>query len=156
MPKEIEKKFLVKEIPSKIKVGSTQQIIQNYLAIGNEEVRIRLKKEQGKELDLTLAIKRGSGLEREEITNVISFETYKQLSASCLHLPIIKERSIVPYGLYTIEIDTYANKQLIVAEVEFESVAMAKAFIPPIWFGQDVTEDKDYKNQNLWKQWQSV
>lgn len=38
---------------------------------------------------------------------------------------------------------------LMLAEVEFLSEDAAGAFIPPDWFGEDVTEDKRYKNSAL-------
>ena len=40
---------------------------------------------------------------------------------------------------------------LIIAEVEFPTVEAANAFVPPEWFGEDVTEDPAYSNSNLSK-----
>lgn len=50
-------------------------------------------------------------------------------------------------------VDVYSGnlEGLVVAEVEFASVAEAEAFVPPSWFGQDITSDKRYKNANLAK-----
>jgi len=36
-------------------------------------------------------------------------------------------------------------------EVEFSSVAQAEAFVPPAWFGKEITEDIRYKNTHLSK-----
>jgi adenylate cyclase len=36
-----------------------------------------------------------------------------------------------------------------VAEVEFPSDEEAAQFVPPPWFGLEVTEDEHYKNVNL-------
>jgi adenylate cyclase len=70
-----------------------------------------------------------------------------------------KVRFEIPYGLQTIELDVYtgAHEGLVVAEVEFSNNAetdlspweQVGAFMEPRWFGQDVTEDKAYKNKNL-------
>lgn len=155
MPKEIERKFLIEEMPFTENIIGRQYISQNYLATGDEEVRIRYKKERNTEPDLTLSIKRGSGLEREEITNIITRETYNQLALNCSTKPIIKTRILVQHGKHLLEIDTYENHPLIVGEVEFGSLKEAESFIPPTWFGQEVTEDASYKNQNLWKKWQT-
>jgi adenylate cyclase len=38
---------------------------------------------------------------------------------------------------------------LISAEVEFSNEAESNEFIPPQWLGQEVTDDKRYKNQSL-------
>jgi len=37
------------------------------------------------------------------------------------------------------------------AEVEFSSVEEAEAFIPPSWFGRDVTFSGEYQNSRLSK-----
>jgi CYTH domain-containing protein len=38
---------------------------------------------------------------------------------------------------------------LVLAEVEFASREKSEEFEPPDWFGEEVTEDIRYKNQNL-------
>ena len=38
---------------------------------------------------------------------------------------------------------------LMLAEVEFETELEAVAFIPPEWFGRDVTFEKEYHNSTL-------
>ena len=43
------------------------------------------------------------------------------------------------------------NKPLILAEVEFPDVEDANAFVPPKWFGEDVTYSSKYHNSNLSK-----
>ena len=35
------------------------------------------------------------------------------------------------------------------AEVEFASIEEANAFLPPDWFGHDVTMDRRYHNVNM-------
>jgi CYTH domain-containing protein len=52
---------------------------------------------------------------------------------------------------YEVEVDFYEELNLIVAEIEFTTEAAANLFIKPDWFDEDVTDDKSYKNQNLWK-----
>lgn len=38
---------------------------------------------------------------------------------------------------------------LVTVETEFSSEEQAEAFVKPSWFGDDITEDKRYKNKNL-------
>ncbi|MEA2658813.1 MAG: hypothetical protein QOF64_1409 [Candidatus Binatota bacterium] len=38
---------------------------------------------------------------------------------------------------------------LVLAEIEFPSREKSEEFKPPDWFGEEVTEDIRYKNQNL-------
>ena len=40
---------------------------------------------------------------------------------------------------------------LVLAEVEFESEEEANAFVPPQWFGEDVTFDGRYHNSYMSK-----
>jgi len=42
-------------------------------------------------------------------------------------------------------------KGLYLAEVEFENEKEAEEFIPPIWFGEDVTFKTEYHNSNMSK-----
>ena len=156
MGKEIEKKYLVTE-ESLLNLGLHRTkgkviIEQNYLAIGNEEVRIR-KKVKDDEDKYTLTIKIGSGLEREEIENEITKETYKQINSNISTKPIIKYRETVLIDDLTLEIDTYVNEEfneLMVAEIEFNSIDEVNENILPNWAIQDITYDKSFKNQSLW------
>ena len=50
-----------------------------------------------------------------------------------------------------LELDVYHGRLegLLTAEVEFDAVAAASAFVPPDWLGRDVTDDPRYKNKKL-------
>jgi len=49
------------------------------------------------------------------------------------------------------ELDVYEGVRagLRVVEVEFSSESQARAFMPPPWFGQEVTQDVRYTNAEL-------
>ena len=66
---------------------------------------------------------------------------------------IQKDRYHIPYEGYTIELDVFGGElaPLVIAEVEFPSVEAANVFVPPAWFGEDVTENPAYSNSNLSK-----
>ena len=53
----------------------------------------------------------------------------------------------------TIELDVFdaPYEGLYLAEVEFPDEASANAFVPPVWFGKDVTYSSDYHNSTLSK-----
>ena len=38
---------------------------------------------------------------------------------------------------------------LCLAEVEFSSVEQAESFVPPFWFGEEVTYSAEYHNSSL-------
>ena len=58
---------------------------------------------------------------------------------------------LIEYLNYTIELDVYHGllENLLVGEIEFESLMDAQSFVPPDWFGREVTEDERYKNKSL-------
>lgn len=153
MGKEIERKFLIKEIPFDLYSMDPEKVIQSYLAIGEEEVRLR-KTLVGSKAKCVMTIKKGKGLVREEREFPIEELTYAQLLQGSTKKPIIKNRFVKVIDGYEYVIDLFLNEslsRLITAEVEFESVEDANEFVKPIWLGEEVTEDKAYKNQSLWK-----
>ena len=64
---------------------------------------------------------------------------------------VSKTRYTLLVGEDTVELDRFegALKGLLLVEVEFASLEEARRFTPPDWFGQEVTEDKRYKNKHL-------
>ncbi len=141
---EIERKFLVKELPN-LKGVKYSEIKQGYFSITPEK-RVR------KMDDKYFLTEKGEGdMVREEKEWEIDEETAQKYFDSSKTYIIEKRRYYLPYGEYTIELDIYSGKHqgLIVAEVEFESEGKAFDFIPPKWFGEDITKDKSYKNMVL-------
>ena len=141
---EIERKFLVKEIPCLDGVKYSE-IKQGYFSVSPEK-RVREKD------DKYYLTEKGEGfLVRTEIEKEIDEKTalkYFDLSKNRI---VEKRRYFLPYGNYTIELDIYGGKHqgLVVAEVEFDSVEEANSFVPPAWIGEDITENKTYKNMVL-------
>ena len=141
---EIEKKFLIKELPDLSKYDFLE-IEQGYLST-DPVVRIRKKN------DKYILTYKGSGLlAREEIEAALTKESYEHLLEKIDGHPITKRRYLIPLDPYTIELDIFSGHMegLIMAEVEFPSVEEADAFTPPSWFGADVTEDHRYHNSNM-------
>ncbi|MBP9483819.1 MAG: adenylate cyclase, partial [Negativicutes bacterium] len=57
-------------------------------------------------------------------------------------------------GEHIVSVDIYHGNELTglaVVEVEFDSLEAAASFVPPNWFGHEVTADQRYKNANLAK-----
>ena len=141
---EIERKFLIKELPDLSKYEFLE-IEQGYLST-NPVVRIRKKN------DKYILTYKGSGLfAREEIEANLTKEAYEHLATKIDGYLITKKRYLIPLDPYTIELDVFEGHMegLIMAEVEFPSVEEANSFNPPNWFGEDVTEDKRYHNSNM-------
>jgi len=146
MPKEIERKFLLKNDTWRQGASGTRYR-QGYLSTEKQRaVRIRTVGEQG-----YLTIKGESvGAARSEYEYSIPLDhANEMLDQLCLRPIIEKTRYKIPFGGLTWEVDEFEgeNTGLIVAEVELENEKQTPQ-LPP-WIGEEVTDDPRYYNANL-------
>src|SRR5437762_14069114 len=131
--REIERKFLLKQLPERLKQARRCVIAQGYLAAepGGRHVRLRKK---GKTASLTFKVGRGAHREEREIK--LSAKQFTALWPATVGRRLRKLRHEVPWRNLIIEIDTYRgrNTGLVVAEEEFPTRAAARKFQPPSWF----------------------
>ena len=145
---EIERKFLVKTLPEGLDSYKCKHIEQGYLNT-NPDVRIRKSDE-----DYILTYKGDGMLCREEYNLPLTKEAYEHLKAKIDGTLIQKRRYLIPLAdRLMAELDIFEGKlaPLQLVEVEFETKEDAERFTPPVWFGEDVTFDKNYKNNSLCK-----
>jgi adenylate cyclase len=143
---EVERKFLLAEPPS-LEGRESRPIEQGYLAVGEGgEVRLR---RVGDEQWLT--VKRGAGLSRDELEIELSSEQFETLWPLTDGRRLTKRRHVIPHEGLEVELDVYEGdlEGLVLAEVEFAGEDEARAFEPPEWLGEDVTEHAGYKNESL-------
>lgn len=143
---EIERKYLVKEIPEKLEEYERQDMIQAYLCV-DPVVRIRKSND-----DYYLTYKGRGYMVREEYNLPLSREAFMHLLPKADGTVIEKTRYLIPIpGGYTAELDVFSGawQGLELVEVEFETVEQAEGFVPPEWFGEDVTESTAYHNSTL-------
>ena len=143
---EIERKFLLNTIPFDLTAFPCHEIEQGYLCT-SPVVRIR------KEDETYYLTYKGKGkMAREEYNLPLTADAYVHLREKADGVLITKTRYLVPIhdGL-TAEIDVFSspNPGLYLAEVEFDSIEAANDFVPPEWFGEDVTEDGRYHNSYM-------
>jgi CYTH domain-containing protein len=143
---ERERKFLVGSIPADI--GPAVEIRQGYLAVdGDVEVRIREADD-----DHVLTIKGGRGRDRTEVERSLDEEQFNALWPLTAGRRLQKGRHRVPLGAgLTAEVDVYRGRHegLLVVEVELPPDQDPDAFIPPDWFGRELTDDPRYSNAAL-------
>lgn len=147
MGTEIERKFVLRSAPDWLSATPSEPIEQGYLTTGDEaEVRVR---SIGGRLKLT--VKSGAGLERGETEIDLDRAQFDALWPLTRDRRIEKVRHRAERDAATIEIDVYAGAHagLVVAEIEFESVAASEAFDPPEWIGEEVTGDERWANRSL-------
>ena len=145
---EIERKFLIKQIPEGCTSFPCRQIEQAYL---NTDPVVRVRRDND---DYYLTYKGKGLLSREEYNLPLNKEAYEHLLAKADGNIITKKRYEIPDGTgKTIELDLFEGvfSGLTLAEVEFESIEEANAYIPPSWFTKDVTMDAAYHNSNMSK-----
>jgi adenylate cyclase len=141
---EIERKFLVEEVPEDVRRAPSRRIDQGYVALDEgAEVRVRRHGD-----DLWLTIKGAGGLARVEEEVPLRPEQFDALWPLTEGRRIEKTRHELPDG---VEVDVYEGTLagLVVAEIEFGSEDESAAFEPPDWFGAEVTDDSRYKNRAL-------
>jgi CYTH domain-containing protein len=146
--REIERKFLVRQLPPDLTKYRSHEITQGYLVSLDDGLQVRLRKSGEK---YTLTFKRGAGPVREEREIELAADQFEALWPATEGKRLVKTRSEIPLGALVVEIDVYHGRHegLVVAEVEFDEVETAKNFQPPDWLGDDVTGDPRYSNQLL-------
>lgn len=143
---EIERKFLIKDFPEDLVITKTRTIEQGYL---NTSPVVRIRQDNDK---YELTYKSKGMMVREEYNLPLNKESYEHLREKVDGRVITKTRHEIPIeGGYTVELDIFRGDlaPLILAEVEFPSEEEANAFIPPAWFGEDVTFNGLYHNSVL-------
>ena len=151
MTVEIERKFLLSEIPGAEALGAGESLRQGYLADdGDVSVRIRIA---GRTSVLTVKAG-GTGLTRTEVELPLSGKQVDALWPHTAQRRVEKTRYRVPLAgdkERVAEVDVYAGdlSGLCIVEVEFDSEAEAAEFEPPAWFGRDVTDEPGWRNSEL-------
>lgn len=152
---EIERKYEINKLPEDLAQYNYKKIEQGYLC-HNPTIRIRKSNE-----DYVLTYKSKLGIKkREEGSPVINHEVelpltekaYQELKAKTDGNIIYKTRYLIPLmdGL-TAELDIFEGllSGLIFAEVEFPDENSSYEFIPPNWFGKELSSDKRFSNYHL-------
>jgi adenylate cyclase len=146
MPREIERKFLVRS--DAWRGGAVgKRYRQGYLSTEPDRtVRVRVAGDAG-----FLTVKgRAAGATRAEYEYPIPRQDAEEmLDRLCLRPIVEKTRYRIPWGGLTWEVDDFSgeNAGLVVAEVELEDEGQA-VDLPP-WVGREVTDDPRYANASL-------
>lgn len=146
---EVERKWLVRDLPPGFDRRPSRPIRQGYLALEPEGREVRLRDDRGR---LWLTVKGAGDLSRSEDEIELSPEQFEVLWPLTEGRRIEKVRTECGLGEDAVaEIDVYEGDlaPLVVAEVEFASEEAAGRFESPAWMGEEVTKDARYKNRNL-------
>ncbi len=147
-PQEIERQWIVRELPPDLERHPRAELEQGYLAVDADGNEVRLRHKDDRYL---ITVKSGGDLVRTEREVEITALQFEGLWAATEGRRIHKDRYRVPHGDHVIEVDVYhgALEGLVSAEVEFASLEDSESFDPPPWCGREVTSVDAYKNKNL-------
>ncbi len=154
MGQEIERKFLIKNLPSDLSINHGSIIHQGYIFIENEK-HLRIRYIEG--LDngiLCLKFTPKNTPIRQEHEWEITSEEAKQLFDKCAY-KLTKKRYRYLWdrdgACVWMDIDVY-GKDLKVVEVEFDSEESMKSFVKPDFFGEEISGKRKYSNIQIAKQ----
>ncbi len=162
MPLEIERKFLISEIPTA--VHSPMEIRQAYLQSNpTRSVRVRITEKCNCTPVAHLAIKgptETGHFARQEFEYQIPVTEAQEIIRLCDHTPIHKTRYLYNHENRRWEVDVFhgANTGLCIAEIELE--AETESITLPAFIHREVTGDPRYFNLSLaynpYTQWDTL
>jgi len=144
---EVERKYLLHWLPAELTPVRVEDVTQGYITVG-PDAEVRLRRKGGR---CFLTVKSGGGLVRSEHETELEPDQLAALWPAVADRIVEKQRRVVELEGALLEVDVYRGRLegLLTVEVEFDSVAAARRWEPPSWFGPEVTLDPRYKNQNL-------
>ena len=146
---EIERKFRLERFPEQLPLLEKSVVCQGYLST-RPAVRIRSSEKNG-QMSYILCIKGKGKLARQEIEKELTEQEFEALK-SLLPIPMIFK----DYRVFELEDGhllecSLVDNRFAYAEVEFDSVEEANAFVMPPFLLKDVTEDPYYSMSGYWR-----
>ncbi len=147
MPKEIERKFLLKNDNWRRAVVSKTRLVQGYfISTGGPGIRVRIAGDAG---FLTIKGELKNFTRSEFEYRIPAAEAEAMLREFCGTRLVEKYRYLVRVGKHVWEVDEYLglNSGLYTAEIELASEE--EEFERPDWLGKEVSLDRRYGNGSL-------
>lgn len=147
---ENELSWLVKEMPD-LTDAKKKEIEQHYLSPGPDPLRIRATDATAFEITKKMTVDPMDPTRKDEINIPLTADEFAQLKTLSKR-SLTKTRYALPLegGLVT-ELDVFHGplEGFVKVEVEFPDEAARAAFVPPAWFGRDISAEKWAKNSRL-------
>ena len=151
MTTEIERRFLFDKLPDMAPV-ITYEIEQAYL---NRKPVLRIRRKTSAEktsCEFTFKGKKTGAIGKEEMNLPLNEDAYEHLKEKADGIILHKTRYVYDLGgALKAEADVFhaPYEDLRIVEVEFTSEEAAASFVPPAWFGEEITGVKGYSNASL-------
>ncbi|MGZ8470488.1 MAG: CHAD domain-containing protein [Gemmatirosa sp.] len=150
VPMEIERKYLLRSLPHTMRGMPSVEIAQGWLPGTRLLERVR-EVRNGSQVQFFRTVKLGSGVARVEVEEETTPDLFAVLWPTTRDRRIRKRRYKVAEGGLTWEIDQFAGRDLVLAEIELPTVDTEVAL--PHWLApyvvREVTDDATYVNANL-------
>lgn len=149
---EIERQFLIESFPDLPEVYHAD-VWQGYLCTA-PVVRIRKFSPQGGADRYEMTVKGKGTLVRAEVNLPIDAAQYEEMAGLLPKQPVHKDYHVYELtGGLRLEcsaVDSGTDHGFMYAEVEFDSVEAANAFVPPPFLGREVTEVRGFSMSQYW------
>ena len=151
MQVEIERKYLLKKLPTMPRVREVVEIAQGYIPGKNLVERLRRETRRDGSMRYYRTVKAGRGVERIELEDETDERTFEHLWQLTDGRRLTKRRYRVPVGDDEWEIDEFTDRELVLAELEMPTADYRIAI--PEWLApvlvRDVTDEPGYTNRAL-------
>jgi CHAD domain-containing protein/CYTH domain-containing protein len=149
-PEEIERKYLLAGVPAPARSAPSLIVEQGYLP-GKELVERLRRVKDGRSTRFYRTVKLGMGMVRTEVEEETTRDVFDRMWPLTKGRRLKKKRHRLREGTLTWEIDVFADRKLVLAEVELAD-AKTDVEIPP-WLRphlvRDVTDEEEYQNVQL-------
>lgn len=147
---EIERKYLLSDLPAEARDAPAVDIEQGYLPGERLTERLRHLRDNGSERWVR-TVKLGSGTVRTEVEEETTREVFAALWPLTDGRRVRKRRYALVDGPLTWQIDQFLDRDLVLAEVELPSANVVVE--PPTWLAplvvREVTNEPDFSNVTL-------
>ncbi len=147
---EIERKYLLRGLPERVRGAETIEIEQGYLP--GPGARERLRRSAGpRGMRFTRTVKLGTGVVRAEFEEQLGEGEFARLWPLCAGARLRKRRYLVPEGALVWEIDEFLDRALVLAEVELPTSDFAVEipdWLAP-WIVREVTDESAFSNLRI-------
>ena len=148
--REIERKYLLRELPPAAHEAPAVEIQQGYLPGTRLVERLRHVRRNG-DSQWCRTVKSGTGVSRLELEEETSRELFERIWPLTAGRRVVKRRYRVRADELTWEIDEFLDRDLVLAEVELP--AADTPVEPPAWLSpyvvREVTDEPEYTNLRL-------
>lgn len=147
---EIERKYLLRDLPGETRAVAAVEIEQGYLPGERLTERLRHLRDNGSERWLR-TVKLGSGAVRTEVEESTTRELFLAMWPLTEGRRVRKRRYAIVDGPLTWQINEFLDRDLVIAEVELPSARVVVE--PPTWLApvvvREVTDEPDFANVSL-------